>query len=88
MFMKHDSSVGLHSSGNILTFEALIAVTMKTIVFWAVTPCNVVRSDDTHKEFCLLDPENGGQYFSPKRRVTSTRLRGLTSQKTVFFIKG
>jgi hypothetical protein len=42
---------------------------MKTLVFWAVTPCIAVDSDDTHMEFCLLDPEDGReQCFSPKRR--------------------
>jgi hypothetical protein len=34
----------------------------------------------------VFDPENGGDYVRPKRRYTSTRLKGVKSQYIAFLI--
>jgi hypothetical protein len=34
---------------------------------------------------CIFDPEDGGQYFTPKNRRAFTGLYGFTTQKMVLF---
>jgi hypothetical protein len=60
------------------------AASMKTTAFWDVAPCSLVEVDRRFRGvYCLLFHGNG--LIALKRRSTSARLHGVTSQKPVFF---
>jgi hypothetical protein len=75
-------------------FDILTVVATKTTIFWAVAPCSSVQAHRRfgvtycfHFEGCSK-PSNkpaGGRRQAPKRRLTSTELRRVTSKKTGLF---
>jgi hypothetical protein len=69
-------------------FQVLTASSMEKTVFWDMTPCSLVEVDRLfsgaqclHHNLWLC-----WQYVRLKRLSASTRLHGVISQKTVFFM--
>jgi hypothetical protein len=70
-------------------FEVLIAVVMKSTIFWDITPCSPLKASSAchllSRWFLLglfFDPE-GESNVPPRHWLTFSRPQGVISQKTV-----
>jgi hypothetical protein len=69
-------------------FEVLIAVTMKSTVYWVLKPCCSERSNFSpcscwFLALITLRPCRSGDYLPPKRRVISEH--DVSTQRTILF---
>jgi hypothetical protein len=77
---------------NYVGVEAFTAVVMKSIIFWDVTPCSLLRCNRrSHLLTCwscwnFFRPWRWRRYVPPKHPLHLNRLHGVTSQKMIHFL--